>query len=397
MSKVFDVTVIGAGAIGTSVAYHLAEKGYKVAIIDHGDIANGSSSHCDAVALICDKKPGIDTKMGAASIEHYAELAERFDYDFEFDRKGCLYVCETETEFEAASNYVAQQQRDGYEMSMVDSKTLCEMEPYLAKDLLGGIWTPGDAAMSPYKVCFAFIEEAKKYGLEVFTYCNIKAIKLGPKNEVEKIITDQGEIVTKRIINCAGVWAPVIGEMVGLNIPIQPRKGMNLVSEKTKKIVNHKILEFGYMMSKFDDINFKRNVSPLVEEYNVAFNIEYTHADNILLGGYRGFRGFDNRSEIEAIKAIAERGLRFFPCLKDVNCIRSYAGVRPFVEDHLPIVSDVDDIPGYYIAAGHEGDGICLSPITGKLMAQIVEGEETDFDISQLDFERFRSLQKKIV
>lgn len=397
MSKVFDVTVIGAGAIGTSVAYHLAEKGYKVAIIDHGDIANGSSSHCDAVALICDKKPGIDTKMGAASIEHYAELVERFDYDFEFDRKGCLYVCETETEFEAASNYVAQQQRDGYEMSMVDSKTLCEMEPYLAKDLLGGIWTPGDAAMSPYKVCFAFIEEAKKYGLEVFTYCNIKAIKLGPKNEVEKIITDQGEIVTKRIINCAGVWAPVIGEMVGLNIPIQPRKGMNLVSEKTKKIVNHKILEFGYMMSKFDDINFKRNVSPLVEEYNVAFNIEYTHADNILLGGYRGFRGFDNRSEIEAIKAIAERGLRFFPCLKDVNCIRSYAGVRPFVEDHLPIVSDVDDIPGYYIAAGHEGDGICLSPITGKLMAQIVEGEETDFDISQLDFERFRALQKKIV
>ena len=52
------------------------------------------------------------------------------------------------------------------------------MEPYLAKDLLGGIWTPGDAAMSPYKVCFAFIEEGKKYGLEVFTYCNIKEIKL---------------------------------------------------------------------------------------------------------------------------------------------------------------------------------------------------------------------------
>ena len=161
MSKVFDVTVIGAGAIGTSVAYHLAEKGYKVAIIDHGDIAHGSSSHCDAVALICDKKPGIDTKMGAASIEHYAELAEKFDYDFEFDRKGCLYVCETETEFEAASNYVAQQQRDGYELSMVDSKTLSDMEPYLAKDLLGGIWTPGDAAMSPYKVEICGVNTSK--------------------------------------------------------------------------------------------------------------------------------------------------------------------------------------------------------------------------------------------
>lgn len=390
MNNIFDVTVIGAGAIGTSVAYHLAEKGFSVAIIDSGDIAHGSSSHCDAVALICDKKPGIDTKMGAASIAHYKELSEKFSYDFEFDQKGCLYVCETEAEYEAASSYVAEQQRDGYDMSMIDSKMLQDMEPYLAEDMVGGIWTPGDAAMSPYKVCFAFIEEGKKLGLEVFTYCNIKEIKLGSNNEVEKIIFDEGEIITKKIINCAGVWAPIIGDMVGIDIPIQPRKGMNLVSEKTKKIVFHKILEFGYMMSKFDDINFKRNVSALVEEYNVAFNIEYTHAENILLGGYRGFRGFDNRSEIEAMKAIAERGLRFFPCLKDVNCIRSYAGVRPFVEDHLPIVSEVNEIPGFYIAAGHEGDGICLSPITGKLMAQMAAGEETDFDISQLKFSRFK-------
>jgi hypothetical protein len=61
------------------------------------------------------------------------------------------------------------------------------MEPYLAKDLIGGIWTPGDAAMSPYKVCFAFIEEGKKFGLNVFTYCNIKEIKLGNNNQVEKL------------------------------------------------------------------------------------------------------------------------------------------------------------------------------------------------------------------
>lgn len=394
MMNAFDVVVIGAGAIGTSVAYQLCTKGYSVALIDHGDIANGSSSHCDAVALICDKKPGIDTQMGAASIALYKELAEKFSYDFEFNQKGCLYVCETESEYEAASRYAKQQHDDGYEMSMVDNKTLCEMEPFLAKDLIGGIWTPGDAAMSPYKVCFAFTEEAKKLGLKVFTYCKINSIKLGEKNQVEAIDTDQGMIYCKNIVNCAGVWAPDIGNMVGIDIPIQPRKGMNLISEKTERIVWHKILEFGYMMSKFEDINFKRNVSPLVEEYNVAFNIEYTESDNILLGGYRGFRGFDICSEVEAMKAIAERGMRFFPCLKNINCIRSYAGVRPYVEDHLPIVSAVEEVPGFYIAAGHEGDGICLSPITGKIMAQVISGEETDFDISKLRFSRFK--EKKV-
>ncbi len=387
----FDVTVIGAGAIGSSVAYHLCEKGLKVALIDRGDIAHGSSSHCDAVALICDKQPGLDTMMGAASIAHYEELAQKFDYDFEFDRKGCLYVCETDAEYEAASQYAAQQAADGYDMGMVDNKTLCEMEPFLAKDMVGGIWTPGDAAMSPYKVCFAFTEEGKKLGLTTYTYCKIDSIKR--IEEGFQLSTDQGTIKTAKIVNCGGVWAPEIGALSGLEIPIQPRKGMNLISEKCEKISFHKVLEFGYMMSKFDNINFKRNVSPLVEEYNVAFNIEYTHANNLLLGGYRGFRGFDIRSEVEAMKAIAERGLRFYPVLRDISCIRSYAGVRPFVEDHLPIVSEVEELPGYYIAAGHEGDGICLSPITGKLMAQMIAGEALDFDISKLQFSRF---QKKV-
>jgi sarcosine oxidase subunit beta len=388
----YDVTVIGAGAIGTSVAYHLCEKGYRVALIDKGDIAHGSSSHCDAVALICDKQPGIDTVMGQASIDLYKELADRFEYDFEYDPKGCLYVCETAAEYEAAEKYVREQVDHGFEMWMVSAKELCEMEPYISKDLVGGIYTPGKGAIavSPYKVCFAFVEEAKKLGLEVYTYCSIKKIILDEKtNGVKGIETDGGLIYTDRIVNCAGAWAPKIGAMVGIEIPIQPRKGMNLVSEQTQRICNHKILEFGYMMSKFDSINFKRNVSPLVEEFNVAFNIEYTKANNVLLGGYRGFRGFDIRSEVEAMKAIAERAMRFFSCLKDIKCIRSYAGVRPFVKDHLPIVSDVDSVPGFYIAAGHEGDGICFSPITGKFMAQMIAGEETDFDISNLDYARF--------
>lgn len=392
MSKEYDAVVIGAGAIGTSVAYHLAAKGLKTALLEKGDIASGSSSHCDAVGLICDKQPGIDTKMGQYSIDYYEELAKKFDFDFEFERKGCLYVCETEPEFDAAEEYMKKQNADGYPLRMVDNKELCEMEPHISKDIYGALYTPpsGCIAVSPYKVCFAFVEEGKKYGLEAYTYCDISKINLNPKtNGVESIETNYGLIKTKRIINCAGVWAPVIGKLVGIKIPIEPRKGTNLVSEKCERLCNNKILEYGYMMSKFDGINFKRNVSPLVEEQNIAFNLEYTQACNLLVGGNRLFRGFDTRTEIETMKAICERAMRFYPELADIKCIRTYSGVRPFVVDHLPIVSDVDSIPGFYIAAGHEGDGICFSPFTGKQMAQIVMGEETDFDISKLDFARF--------
>jgi sarcosine oxidase subunit beta len=75
--------------------------------------------------------------------------------------------------------------------------------------------------------------------------------------------------------------------------------------------------------------------------------------------------------------------------VKNINCLRAYAGIRPYVDDHLPILSDVHQVPGFYIAAGHEGDGISLSAITGKMMAQYLFGESTDLDISKMSFTRF--------
>ncbi len=153
--KNYDVVVIGGGVIGCSTAYQLTEKGYKVALVEMKDIASGTSSHCDAVALICDKKPGIDTLMGHTSIQLFKEMASKFSYDFEFHQRGSLYVCETEQEYAHAEAYAKAQQADGYDMRMVDMKEMSEIEPYLAKDLVGGIWTTEDSSMNPYLLCFA--------------------------------------------------------------------------------------------------------------------------------------------------------------------------------------------------------------------------------------------------
>ena len=146
------------------------------------------------------------------------------------------------------------------------------------------------------------------------------------------------------------------------------------------------------MMSKFDDIEFRRDVSERIERNNVAMVIEPTPAGNFMLGSNREFKGYNIDSEIEVMQAEAERVIRFFPVIREINCIRTYAGMRPFVSDHLPIVSAVDEVPGYYIAAGHEGDGISLSAITGKMVSQLMAGEETDFDIEKLSFSRFREM-----
>lgn len=386
----YDVVVIGAGAVGVNVTYQLCKKGISVALVDRFDVAGGSSSRCSASILICDKTPGEDTAMGYASMMITKEIQEHCDNSFEFAQKGSLYVCETEEELAEAAGYVKKQQADGYDMKMVKPEEIADMEPYLARDIMGGIWTTPDATVNPYSMCFSIAEECRKMGADIYAPCLVTDVVCDETGAIEKVVTDKGELVTEKVVNCAGVWAPELGRMIGIDIPIKPRKGLMLVSERSFPIAHQLVHEFGYMLSKFENIDFERRVSERVERNNVAFELEPMEAGNFIMGGHRAFVGLDFKSEIEVMQAVAERGIRFFPVIKEMNCIRSYCGVRPWTEEHMPFICGVSEVPGYYIAAGHEGDGIALSGITGKLMMQLITGEKTDFEMAQFDLKRSR-------
>lgn len=393
--SVYDAVVIGAGAIGASVAYHLCIRGMKVALADKGDIGGGTSSHCDTYAQLSDKQPGFDTEQGEHSITYMRELIGKFSYDTELAKRGTLWISESEEELAVAENYVKRQQANGVNMRMVDKKELHEWEPYLREDIPGGHWSPEDTSVNPYKLCFAYVEEAKKLGLDVYLYEGVKEICLDENGAVEKVVTSERTLYTKKVFNCAGVWAPYIGSLVGVKIPIIPRKGVILITESTFPVVKQKVQEFGYMATKFGDTSYIRHLDPEVERNNVSFIIEQTVDCNLMIGGSRVFSGYDTTSDIETVRAIARRAVQMMPILKEVNCLRSYAGIRPFVEDHLPILSDVSEVPGFYIAAGHEGDGISLSAITGKMMAQFVAGEETDLDLGKMSLTRFGNYMER--
>ena len=159
--------------------------------------------------------------------------------------------------------------------------------------------------------------------------------------------------------------------------------------DTSRYFADRKIWECGYMAAQFSGSQeLKRTTTPEMEKYGVAFVYEPTGNNNFLLGSSRMFAGFDERCKIEMMKLIAQRAIRFLPGIKDTCIIRSYAGVRPFVADHRPIVS-ATKVPGFFVAAGHEGDGICLSAVTGYMMAQIIRNEPTLMDCEPLSIHRF--------
>ena len=122
MGKAYDVAVIGAGAIGSSVAYFNAKKGASVVLIDAGDIAQSTSSRSDGNVLVCDKQPGFDALFAKASQDMFEGLSKELDYDFEWKQRGSLFLTETEEEFQMASEFCESMKKCGIPMRMMDQK-----------------------------------------------------------------------------------------------------------------------------------------------------------------------------------------------------------------------------------------------------------------------------------
>ena len=134
-------------------------------------------------------------------------------------------------------------------------------------------------------------------------------------------------------------------------------------------------------------------VDPVMEKMGVSLVVEPVDEGYCLLGSSREFVGYDTSVSYLVIEQIAKRAARFFPIMKKLHIIRTYAGLRPYTEDHLPLVGPVSAIPGLYIAAGHEGEGIGMSLITGAIISHYLCGSPIEIDIKCLLPDRFDGIR----
>ncbi|PEJ97446.1 NAD(P)/FAD-dependent oxidoreductase [Bacillus wiedmannii] len=380
-----DVLIIGGGIIGCSIAYYTSKYGRDVTIIEKGEFVSGTSSRCDGNILAIDKDPGFDSQMSLVSQKLVTDLSEELEHSFEYRAPGSILVCESDEEMEAAQQWVNRQKEAGLPFRMLDRQDIREESPFFADDLLGGLECATDSTVNPYLLAFSLLAESKKFGTKVFNHTEVKEMRRDIDDSFI-VETTNGTFTAKQVVNAAGVWAPKIGEMLDVNIPIEPRKGHIIVASRQQHVGCRKVMEFGYLISKFGG---KRKVDALTEKYGVALVFEPTESQNFLIGSSREFVGFHTKINNEVIKCIANRAIRFYPKMADMMVIRSYAGLRPWTEDHLPIISRVQHIPNYFIAAGHEGDGISLAAVTGKVIEELLNEKETIIPIEPLRLSRF--------
>ena len=375
-----DVVVIGGGLIGTSITYYLSRLGVRVILLEKEGIASGSSSGCEGGIFLQTKKPNIYLKLALRSAKRFDALEEELDFKLEYIKRGGMLIIRNEEELKVMKSRLRKQREAGLEVTLLDKKQAKEVEPELSDKILGATFSAMDGRINPMYLCYAFTKAAQRFGANIFTHTKVIGIKK-KKRRIVAVKTINGDIFTEIVVNAAGVYAPEIGKMVNLNIPIKPRRGQLLVTEILPQIVYSQVTDAKYIALKYNP--------KIAEKEGGAATIHPIQDGNILIGSTREFVGYDTRNTFEGINILARNAINLIPRLKDVNIIRTYAGLRPYTADGFPILGKVKEVVGFIMAAGHEGDGIALSPITGELIAELIVYGYTTFSLEEFKLERF--------
>lgn len=381
-----DVIVVGAGVIGSAIAYHLARHKLSVTLLERGEIASGSSGACDGLVFLQSKKPGVHLQLAMESRRRFDLLSRQLPVPIEFKATGGMVVIETQAELEAMAQFVDRQRDSGLDVSLLGGAAVRKLEPTLSRHILGATCSSQDGQVNPISLTLGFALEAKLLGARVVTCAGVQKIDT-VGGRVAGLETEAGRFEADVVVNAAGVHAPEVGALVGLDIPIKPRRGQIIVTEALRPTIKHCMLSAKYIAAKFNPA--------LAGGSGEGISIEQTENGNFLLGSTREFVGFDKRTTPEGLQRIAAKTAAVIPALEGVNVVRAFAGLRPYTPDGLPILGPVSNVPGFFMAAGHEGDGIALAPITGELVARMIATGKSDIPLEEFQLSRFALAEEK--
>lgn len=374
--------------MGSTIAYYSAKKGQKVLVVERRDQASGSAGATDGVVGYHTKKPGVHLDLAVQSIALFPGLSDELGMNIEYtDNCGGMIPVENDEQWEIMEQIGREQSESGVDIHMIDIREVLKLEPQFNPRLPGCLYTSAGGKVHPIQMTFAFASAAKRMGVVFMNETEVTGvIKEGDK--AVGVHTSRGDYFGDKIVISAGSWSAAVGDMAGFNIPIRPRKGQILITEPVGHFLSCTVQCAQYYMIKHRPDSIK-------DEYvmRTGSSLSFAQTDDgaLTIGATRELVGFDRENTLESFEAIARRALHFFPALKDVHIIRAFAGLRPYTPDGLPMIGKADTVPGLYLACGHEGDGIALAPITGKLLAEEMAEGKSSFPLDPFSPNRFQT------
>lgn len=362
-----DVIVLGAGIVGAGIARELALRGHQVVMVDRADPGSGSTGRCDGNVLVQTKHSPDMVKLTLQSIDGFRRWVRDLDGDLRFEQPGSLAFYTHESQLATRDARALLLSNLGVNAEVLDERAVRQREPALDGPLVGGLDCLDDASVYPPFVITALVRDFVRRGGRILTSTPARTVTVDSAGQVNGVDTDRGHIAAPIVVNAMGVWSPQLAVPSAIALPIQPRQGILLVTESVPGLFRRAVTEASYM-----DL---RAATPTGNLEGPVFVAEPTYRGNILIGSTRRFLGDDTAVDTQLAAEVAARAVHFSTALSRVQIIRVFAGLRPWTPDNSPIIGPVNDLPGYYCATGHEGEGIGLAPVTADLVCKLIAGE----------------------
>lgn len=366
LPKTAEVVIIGAGIMGCSIAYHLAERGLTdVVIIERDMIGRGATA--DAAGGIRQQfSTETNIRLTQLSLKYWENFEERFGVDINFRQQGYLFLLTDPENVRVFKKNLALQQSLGVPARWVEPDEIAKLNPAISLEgVLGGTFCPRDGWADTSTSTMGFASAARRMGVRIIEEAPVTGIDV-EDGRVTGVRAGEQWISAPLVICCSGPQTNAVGKLAGLDLPIQPHRRMSFITEPFDLIPP--TVPF--------TIEFERSLYFHPESTGFLFgmsNPDEPPSDN---------KSVDDDWMYANIEALIER----VPIFEDATVMRGWAGFYEITPDDNPILGHVPGLEGFIVAAGFSGHGFMQGPAIGRAISELV----LDGDSQVLDLSAFR-------
>jgi sarcosine oxidase, subunit beta len=363
-----DVVVIGAGAIGASCAFHLAQAGLRTVVVDQfGGPAEGSTGRCFA-SVRAQWADDLNIELSWRSIQAFRSFPEQYGFDVGYRATGYLFTVPHEA-WPAHLAAVDRQRAHGVPVEVLDVAAASQITPFEPAGLAGATWGPADGVVDPHGLTVAYLELARVHGADVRFRHAVTSLDRAAAGWVVRAGPE--EFAAGLVVNAAGGWAGQVAALAGLDVP---------VAHSRRNIYAGAPGAFGRRLPMTIDL--------------ASGTYLRSEGDRLLFGGPPSPRsaGYSTQVDWPWMEEVLRLGVPRFPWLAELPLDRaaSWAGTYEMSPDSQGILGPHPDVPAWFNACGFSGHGFMQSPEIGRLVAEeVVTGQVASPDVTPLRIQRF--------